>query len=79
MFNDSAWGLLRQFQSARAERYIASDLRSPDFVKLTEAYCAASWRVSSLRDLRPALAAAFSSPTLAVIEVQTPDGFARFG
>ena len=78
VFNDSAWGLLRQFQSARSERYIASDLRNPDFFQLTEAYGAAGWRVASLRELRPALEAACASPALAVVDVQTPDGFARF-
>ena len=78
VFNDSAWGLLRQFQSARSERYIASDLRNPDFFQLTEAYGAAGWRVTSLWELRPALEAACASPALAVVDVQTPDGFARF-
>ena len=78
IFNDSAWGLLRQFQQARGERYIASDLYNPDFARLAEAYGAHGVHVATLRDLAHALETALQSETLTIIDVQTPHGFANF-
>ena len=78
IFNDNAWGLLRQFQKARGERYIASGLRNPDFPKLAQAYGANGVSVSSLAELVPALEAALGAETITLIDVQTPDGFAAF-
>ena len=79
IFNDSAWGLLRHFQKTKTnERYIASELRNPDFIKLAEAYGAHGVRVTSLQDLVPALETALHAETLTVIDILTPDGFAYF-
>ena len=79
VFNDNAWGLLRHFQKTRTnQRYIASDLRNPDFTKLAEAYGAHGVQVASLQDLVPALEAALNAETITVIDVLTPDGFAKF-
>ncbi len=79
VFNDNAWGLLRYFQKTRNNgRYIASDLRGPNFAKLAESYGANGVQVSSLTELVAALKSALQSDTLTVIDVQTPDGFAAF-
>ena len=79
IFNDNAWGLLRHFQKTRSdERYIASDLRNPDFVALAAAYGARGVRVDSLQDLLAALETALDAATITLIDVQTPDGFANF-
>ena len=78
LFNDNAWGLLRQFQKERGERYIANELRNPDFTALAQAYGANGVGVSSLDELVPALETALTADTLTVIEVHTPHGFAAF-
>ncbi len=79
LFNDNAWGLLRQYQQRRDERYIASNLRNPDFTRLAEAYGARGLRAGSLAELGPALQTALNSGVVTVVEVPTPDGFANFG
>ena len=79
VFNDNAWGVLRYYQRTRNNgRYIASDLRNPDFVKLAEAYGANGAQVSSLKELVPTLESALKSDTITIIDVQTPNGFANF-
>ena len=79
IFNDSAWGVLRQVQRARYDgRYIASDLTNPDFAKLAQSYGASGVRVSSVKEMSSALDDALKSDTISVIEVMTPDGFANF-
>ena len=78
LFNDNAWGLLRQYQQGRDGRYIASDLRNPDFTRLAEAYGARGLRAESLAELGPALQTALRSGVATVVEVPTPDGFASF-
>ena len=79
VFNDDAWGLLRYYQKGRGDgRYIASDLRNPDFSRLAEAYGARGVQVASLPELVEALEAALEAETIAVIDVKTPDGFANF-
>ena len=79
VFNDSAWGLLRYYQKNRGNgRYIASDLRNPDFSRLAEAYGARGVQVASLAELVQALKAALEAETITVIDVKTPDGFANF-
>lgn len=78
LFNDNAWGLLRQYQQGRDGRYIASDLRNPDFTRLAEAYGARGLRAESLAELGPALETALRSGVVTVVEVPTPDGFASF-
>ena len=79
VFNDDAWGLLRYYQKNRGNgRYIASDLRNPDFTRLAEAYGARGVRVASLPELVQALERALEAETITVIDVKTPDGFANF-
>ena len=79
VFNDDAWGVLRDVQGEHYDgRYMASDLKNPDFAKLAESYGANGRQVRSLRELVPALEAALKSDTITVIDVHTPDGFANF-
>ena len=79
IFNDNAWGLLRQYQEKRySGRYIASDLRSPDFAKLAAAYGARGVQAASLAEMVEALEEALDTETVTVIDVKTPHGFANF-
>ncbi len=79
VFNDDAWGLLRYYQKNRGNgRYIASDLRNPDFTRLAEAYGACGVQVKSLPEMVQALELALEAETVSVIDVKTPDGFANF-
>ena len=79
VFNDNAWGLLRYYQESRSNgRYIASDLRSPDFARLAEAYGARGVQVTSLPQMAEELETALKAETISVIDVKTPGGFASF-
>jgi len=79
VFNDNAWGVLKVRQRDYYNgRFIATDLRSPDFVKLAESYGANGVQVTSVKELAPALEAALKSETLTIIDVQTPHGFENF-
>ena len=79
VFNDDAWGLLRYYQKNRGNgRYIASDLRNPDFTRLAEAYGACGVQVKSLPEMVQALERALEAETVSVIDVKTPHGFANF-
>ena len=79
VFNDDAWGLLRYYQQSRGNgRFIASDLRNPDFTRLAEAYGACGERVTSLPEMVQALERALEAETVTVIDVKTPLGFANF-
>ena len=59
-------------------RYIGTDLRNPDFVKLAEAYGAPATRVHNLNELTTTLADALTADTIHLIEVATPNGFPAF-
>lgn len=79
VFNDDAWGLLRHYQENRkGGRYIASDLRNPDFTRLAEAYGARGLRANSLPELVQSLEQALETEMVTVIDVKTPEGFANF-
>ncbi len=79
VFNDDAWGLLRHYQKSRGNgRYIASDLRNPDFARLAETYGAWGAQARSLPELAETLERALEAETAAVIDVKTPEGFANF-
>ena len=79
VFNDDAWGLLRYYQKSRGNgRYIASDLRNPDFASLAEAYGARGEQARSVPELVEALERALEAESITVIDVKTPDGFANF-
>ena len=79
IFNDNAWGLLRHYQKDRyGGRYIASDLRSPDFARLAAAYGARGVQAASLAEMVEALEEALDAETVTVVDVKTPHGFANF-
>ena len=77
MFNDSAWGVLKRYQSDRfgEHRQYATELVNPDFVKLFESYGFEGTKVSNVADLGRALDNAIKSGKTHLVEVQTPDGF----
>ena len=78
VFNDNAWGVLKVRQEGFYDgRFIGTDLRNPDFVKLAESYGANGVRAESLKELVPAMEEALKSDTITVIEVPTPRGFAN--
>ena len=79
MFNDSAWGVLKQRQQDNFNgRVIGTDLVNPDFVKLFDSYGFEGRRVSSVNELVSALDSAVKSDRLQFIEAQIPNGFANF-
>ena len=79
VFNDNAWGVLKGVQKDTFDgRYIGTDLRNPDFVKLAEAYGAPATRVHNLDELTTTLADALNGDTIHLVEVAMPQGFAAF-
>ena len=79
MFNDNAWGVLKQYQQNNfSGRYIGTELVNPDFVKLFESYGFEGVKVDSLDQLTTELDSAVKADKLKLIEVQIPDGFAAF-
>jgi acetolactate synthase-1/2/3 large subunit len=79
VFNDDAWGVLRERQTSYYNaRYMGTSLQNPDFVKLAESYGANGVRVSSVKEMVPALEAALKSDTITIMDVSTPNGFSNF-
>ena len=79
VFNDNAWGVLRNRQrDAYDGRYMASDLVNPDFARLAQSYGANGLSVSSIDEMAQALDTGLKSDVLTVIEVATPNGFENF-
>ncbi len=74
VFNDNAFGNVRRFQIENYNnRPIASDLTSPDFVKLAESFGARGMRATSPEELRRHLALAIKSDGPTLIEVPVGD------
>lgn len=74
VFNDNAFGNVRRFQIENYNnRPIASDLTSPDFVKLAESFGASGMRAETPGELRRHLAAAIKSDVPTLIEVPVGD------
>ena len=70
VFNDNAYGNVRRIQHERyGGRVIASDLTSPDFVKLADSFGVRGLRATTPDELRSRLREAFSSDGPTVIEV----------
>jgi len=79
MFNDNAWGVLKQRQQESFRgRLIGTELVNPDFVKLFDSYGFEGTRVSTVDELVRALDYAIKSDRLQLIEAQIPMGFASF-
>lgn len=74
IFKDNAFGNVRRFQIENYEgRTIASDLRSPDFVKLAESFGIAGVRATTPAELQQCLTAAFKARRPTVVEVPVGD------
>jgi acetolactate synthase-1/2/3 large subunit len=67
--NDRGYGAMRMHQRRRFGRFIASDLVTPDFVAVAEAFGARGLRVDSAHDLAPALEAALAESRPVLIDV----------
>jgi thiamine pyrophosphate-dependent acetolactate synthase large subunit-like protein len=67
--NDQGYGAMRMHQRRRFGRVIASDLVTPDFVAVAEAFGARGLRVASAHELAPALAAAVADSRPVLIDV----------
>ena len=80
MFNDNAWGVLKNYQNDRygPGRNFATDLVNPDFVKIFESYGFEGTKVSTLAELSRGLESAISSGRTHLVEVQIPDGIGAF-
>ena len=79
VFNDNAWGVLKGVQRETFNgRYMGTELRNPDFVKLAEAYGAAATRVHNLDQLTKALGSALEGDVVHLIVVEMPKDFASF-
>jgi len=79
LFNDGAWGVLRDRQRDYfGGRYYATNLKNPDFVKLAGAYGLPATRVDNCDELSRALADALAANSFHLIEVRTPHGFDQF-
>ena len=77
MFNDNAWGVLKDYQKQMFDgRLFATDLVNPDFVKLFDSYGFEGVKVSTVAELTRALEDAQSATDVRLIEVQIPNGFA---
>ncbi|MCY3829756.1 MAG: thiamine pyrophosphate-binding protein [Rhodospirillaceae bacterium] len=74
VFNDNAYGNVKRFQIENYDnRPIASDLTSPDFVRLAESFGARGLRAETPEDLRQRLREAFKGGGPTVIEVPVGD------
>ena len=80
MFNDNAWGVLKNYQNDRfgPGRNFATELVNPDFVKIFESYGFEGTKVSTVAELSRGLENAMSSGRTHLVEVQIPDGIGAF-
>ncbi|MCH8898311.1 MAG: thiamine pyrophosphate-binding protein [Chloroflexi bacterium] len=79
VFNDDAWGVLKDYQSTRfGDRLMATDLVNPDFIKLADSYGIEGTRVNTVAELTKALAQAVTADRVQLIEVCIPNGFGDF-
>ena len=73
VFANRSLGLVRQLQKeSYGARYFATDLRSPDFLKLAQAYGIKGVRVAEPKALEPALRRALRTKGPALVEVTIP-------
>lgn len=73
VFNDTTYTAVKQQQARRFNRrYIATDLRAPDYVAIARAFGINGMKVSRPEDLRDALTQAIQRGGPALIEVTLP-------
>lgn len=69
IMNNGYLGMVRQFQEKTCEqRYFATKISNPDFVKLAESYGAKGIRVHKKEDIKPAIEQAFNSNQTVLID-----------
>lgn len=69
ILNNGYLGMVRQFQEKMCEqRYFATKISNPDFVKLAESYGAKGFRVEKLQDIKPTIDKAFSLSGIIIID-----------
>lgn len=69
VFNNGYLGMVRQFQEKACEqRYFATKISNPDFVKLAESYGAKGIRVERKEDIKSAIDKAFSTSGIIIID-----------
>ena len=73
VFNNQAWGMIRNQQKALWGRTCATDLRDVPFHKIVEAAGGYGELVEKAEDLKPALQRAFESGLPALLNVKTQD------
>ena len=74
VFDDGAYGNVRRIQQMRFnDHVIGSELRSPDWVRMSESFGVAATRATDPQELRRALRRAFADRTPTLIEVPMPD------
>jgi acetolactate synthase-1/2/3 large subunit len=79
LFNDGAWGALRDRQrDYHGGRYYGTDLLNPDFVKLAESYGLAATRVNSCQEMSVALENALNDKAFHLIDIKMSRGFSEF-
>ena len=79
VFNDDAWGVLKNYQSTRfGDRLMATDLVNPNFIKLADSYGIEGTRVNTVAELSQALDQAVTADRVRLIEVCIPYGFGDF-
>ena len=73
VFDNGAYGNVRRDQRTRFEgRFIASELRNPDFLKLADAFGIEAHTVESPVELSAVLPAALASEQTVIVHVAVP-------
>ncbi len=67
--NDRGYGAMRMHQRRRFGRFIASDLVTPDFAAVAQAFGARGIRIESAAEIRPALETALAESRPVLIDV----------
>lgn len=69
ILNNGYLGMVRQFQEKQCEeRYFATKISNPDFIKLAESYGATGIRVSNINAIKPAIQKAFELKGLVLVD-----------
>ena len=69
IINNGYLGMVRQFQEKMCnERYFATKISSPDYIKLAESYGIKGTRVEKFKDIKPAVEAAYNSKKTFIVD-----------
>jgi len=79
MFNDDAWGVLKNVQRDRYKnRFMGTTLANPNFVQIFNSFGFSGIRVNSLIELKNSLVHGMNSNKTNLIEVSIPNGLENF-